>query len=182
MSNVREWKSLTQNLRKALDGLPSSAERADSVKAIGELVSVLEELGSAFGAMPSLEEASKAKESLANLESIVSRNPILRGGTNGKMAKQRNRGANGSRPSSSEPTYPEELVSRSIADLDKLPEDAMRGELGNAREFPNSYLKAVLSHLGRRVPSKSVRAEMVDQLVSTLVNRRTYRGLSGEKW
>ena len=177
-----QWKSLTQNLKRVLDGLPSPDEKEESIKAINELVSVLENLGKAFGAMPTVDEASRAKESLAQLENIVSRNPVLRGGSNGETTKPRPRASNGSKPSKTVPSYPEQVVAQTITDLDKMPENAMRSELEDAKHFTNSYLRAVLSHLGRSVSSKSVRSEMVDQLVSTLVNRRTYRGLSGEKW
>ena len=180
MTNVRQWRSLTQNLRRILDELPSSKEREESVKAINELMTVLENFSAAFGAMPSTEEASKAKESLAKLESIVNRNPILRGGFNGKTAKPRAR--NGSKAPKQDNYFPEEVIVQTISDLDKMPEITMRSELDDTRRFPNSFLKAMLSHLGRRVPSKGVKSEMVDQLVATLINRRTYRGLSGERW
>ena len=95
MSNVKQWRSLTQNLRKLLDELPSPSEREESVRTINELLAFLGDLSNVFGAMPTTEEASKAKEALLNLESIVNRNPILRG-ANGKTAKPRAR--NGSKP------------------------------------------------------------------------------------
>lgn len=181
MTNVRQWRTLTSNLRKVLDELPSPSEKEESVQAINELVTVLGDLGSAFGAMPTSEEASKAKESLAKLESIVNRNPILRGGSNGKKAKPRT-ATNGNRPAKQAPFFPEEVIAQTITDLDEMPEAAMRSELEDGKRFTNSFLKAILSHLGRRPPSKGVRVEMVEQLVATLINRRTYRGLSGERW
>ena len=181
MTNVRQWRTLTSNLRKVLDELPSPSEREESVQAINELVTVLGDLGSAFGAMPTSEEASKAKESLAKLESIVNRNPILRASSNGKTAKPR-AATNGNKPIKQTPSYPEEVVTQTLADLDKMPETAMRSELEDGKKFTNSFLKAMLIHLGRRPPSKGVRVEMVEQLVATLINRRTYRGLSGERW
>ena len=180
MSNLKQWRSLTQNLRKVLDELPSSSERKESVNAINELMAVLGDLSNAFGAMPSIEEASKAKEALMELENIVNRNPILRRISNGKAVKPRANGVNKSpKPDG---FFSEEVIRQTIADLNEMPETTMRSELENAKRFPNSFLKAILSHLGRRVPSKGVKSEMVDQLVATLINRRTYRGLSGERW
>ena len=87
MTNVKQWRSLTQNLRKVLDELPSPMEREESVRAINELVTVLGDLSNAFGAMPTTEEASLARESLSKLESIISTNPILRGGSSKGVSK-----------------------------------------------------------------------------------------------
>ncbi len=179
MSNVKQWRSMTQNLRKFLDELPSPSEREESVRTINELVAFLGDLSNVFGAMPTTEEASKAKEALVNLESIVNRNPILRGGSNGKTAKPRAR--NGSKPTQAASLFSEEVIVQTIADLDKMPEATMRSELEDPKRFPNSFLKAVLAHLGRRAPSKGVKSEMVDQLVATLINRRTLEGISGRQ-
>ncbi len=179
MSNVKQWRSLTLSVRKTLDELPSPDEREETVRALNELVAFLGDLSNVFGAMPTTEEASKAKEALVNLESIVNRNPALRGGSNGKSAKPRVR--NGSKPTQAASSFSEEVIEQTIAGLSALPEGAMRSELEDSKRFPNSFIKAILTHLGRRAPSKGVKGEMIDQLVATLINRRTLDGISGRR-
>lgn len=181
MSNIRQWKSLTQNLRKVLDDLPSSAERAETVKAINELVSALEKLGNALGAMPSAEEAARAKESLTKLENIVIRNPLMRGASNGKSEKPRPRAANGSKPTKPAQVFPTEVIGQTLASLKGMTADAMRSELEDAKRYSNDYLKALLSGLGRRVSGKGVKGEMIEQLVATIVNDRTLEGISNRR-
>ena len=70
----------------------------------------------------------------------------------------------------------EEVIVQTIADLDKMPEATMRSELED--EVPQQEGSW---HLGRRAPSKGVKSEMVDQLVATLINRRTLEGISGRQ-
>ena len=178
MSNVRQWKSLTQNLRKVLDDLPSSAEREESVKAINELVTVLGDLRDAFGAMPSAEEAARAKESLAKLENIVIRNPLMRGASNGKSERPRPRAVNGSKPPKTVQVFPAEVMGQTLANLKELSANAMRSELEDAKAYSNDHLKALLSSLGRRVSGKGVKSEMIEQLVAAVVNDRTIQGIS----
>ena len=179
MSNVKQWRSLTQNLRKVLDELPSQSEREESVRAINELISVLNQMGSTFGAMPTAEEASKARECLVKLENIVNRNPFLRAGSNGRKAKPQ--AQNGSRPPKTEVLFPEEIITQTIVDLSVMTEVTMRSELEDVKRYSNSFLKAMLNHLGRRAPSRGVKSEMVDEIVATLINRRTLEGISGRQ-
>ena len=179
MSNVKQWKSLTLSVRKTLDELPSPDEREETVKALNELVTFLSDLSSAFGAMPTTEEALKAKEALATLEGVMGRNPILRGGSNGKNSRPRV--SNGTKPPQADRSFPEEVIEQTLTDLSVLPEGAMRSELDDSKKFPNSFIKAMLTHLGRRVPSKGVKSEMIDQLVATLINRRTLEGIGGRQ-
>lgn len=177
MSNIKQWRSLTQNLRKVLDELPSSSEREESVKAINELIAVLTEMGDAFGAMPTAEEAARAREYLDKLENIINRNPLLRAGANGGKAKPQTQ--NGSESVSPDGSFSEEVVKQTIAELAKMPELEMRSELEGSRRFSNSFLKALLTNMGRRAPSRGVKSEMIDEITATLINRRTLEGISG---
>ena len=177
MSSIKQWRSLTQNLRKVLDELPSPSEREESIRSINELVSVLGDLSNALGAMPTSEEASRAKESLARLESIINTNPLLRGGSSTKTTKPQVR--NGAIPYHADSPVPKEVIEQNIADLSAMPEIAMRSELEDSRRYPNGFLRVMLAHLGRRAPSRGVKSEMIDEIVVTLVNRRTLEGISG---
>ena len=179
MSNLKQWKSLTLSVRKTLDELPTLDEREETVNALNELVTFLSDLSSAFGAMPTTDEALKAKEALTTLEGVMGRNPILRGGSNGKTSRPR--ASNGTKPPQTDSSFPVEVIEQALADLSVLPEGAMRSELDDSKRFPNSFLKAMLTHLGRRAPSKGVKSEMIDQLVATLINRRTLDGISGRQ-
>ena len=161
-----------------LDELPSSAERDEIVRSFRELTSVLEDLSKALGRLPTAEEASQAKEGLAKLENTVNSNPLLRSNSARSGAKvQVRRGTVASRAGLSES---KEVVERTVEHLSGMSEMTLRDELGNSNSYPNSLLRAMLIQLGRRVPSKGVRSEMVEQLVVTIVNRRTYQGLRGE--
>lgn len=179
MTNIKQWRSLTQQLRKVLDGLPASSERDESVRSLRELISVLGDLSKALGTLPTAEEAVKAKESLAKLESIVNTNPLLRGrsATNGAKAQVRKRTV----ASPAEPSHEKEVVEQMVNRLSKMSEAPLLRELENSKTYPNSLLRAMLIHLGRRAPSKGVKSEMVEELVVTIVNRRTYQGIRGEQ-
>ena len=160
-----------------LDELPTSTERDELVGSLRELISLLEDLSKALGRLPTAEEASNAKESLAKLEGVVNTNPLLRGRSAKGGAKARvQKRTNASQPGTS---YPKEAVEQKVDALSKLSEGMLRNELDNPQSYPNSLLRALLIQMGRRAPSKGVKSEMVEELVVTIVNRRTYQGLRG---
>ncbi len=179
MTNIKQWKSLTQQLRKVLDELPSSTERDELVNSLRYLISVLEDLSKALGTLPTAEEASRAKESLAKLESVVNSNPLLRGRSaiSGVKSQARKR-TNVPQP---EPSYSKEIIEQMVERLSRMSEGTLRDELEDSRSYPNSLLRAMLTRLGRRVPSKGVRREMAEQLIVTIINKHTYEGLRGEQ-
>ena len=177
--SMRRWKSLTQQVRRLLDELPASTERDEVIGSLKQLISVLEDLTKALGALPTAEEAARAKESLAKLESIVDSNPLLRRqpAKNSPSLPTRKRTDSAQAGSS----FSHGIVAGKIERLGTMSESALRNALENPRDYPNSLLRALLGHLGRKVPSKGVRREMVEQLAVTIINRRTYEGLRGEQ-
>lgn len=178
MSTMKQWKSLTLQLRKIFDDLPTAVEREDIVSSIKNLQRVLDDLSKSVSSLPTVDEASKARESLARLENIVSSNPLLRGYTAKRSPKVVSRKPKSGAPGKPPPIIPN--VSQIIERLSAMPEASLRHELNDSNNLSNNTLKVVLTHLGRKVPSKNTRREMVEQLIVTIVNRRTYQGLRGE--
>ena len=62
MSTMKQWKSLTLQLKKIFEDLPSEKEREEIVGSINNLMKMLEEVGKSVVSMPTEEEASRAKD------------------------------------------------------------------------------------------------------------------------
>jgi hypothetical protein len=175
---MKQWKSLTLQLKKIFDDLPTATEKEEMVNSINSLKTVLDELGKSLFSLPTADEASRAKESLTKLENIIDSNPLLRTYTARNTKSTSRKIKNGARPESSS------IILNIAPILDRLiamPEDNLRHELNDSNGITNNMLRAMLTHLGRKVSSKDTRKEMVEQLIVTVVNRRTYQGLRGEK-
>jgi len=178
MSSMKQWKSLTLQLKKIFDDLPTATEREEMVSSINNLKTVLDELGKSFSSLPTADEASRVKESLVKLENIIDSNPLLR-----------SYAARGTKPTSRKTKnsirHESSLITLNIAPiLERLltmPEANLRHELNDSNGITNNMLRVMLTHLGRKVSSKDTRKEMVEQLIVTVVNRRTYQGLRGEQ-
>lgn len=180
MSNVRKWQSVIRQLKVLLEMLPSPEERDDIVRGIGGIVGVLEELRGSLGSLPTSAEAAKAKDALEKLENILERNPLLRVGS----PKTKETGARKPprrRIESPEMFIPTDDILREIATLSKLPEDTLRKRLQQQDHYSKEFLRSILSELGRRESSRVPRNEMIEQIVVTVVNRRTYEGLRGNE-
>jgi len=178
LTNIKQWKSLTSQLKRILDELPSSNEREEIISSLRHLIILLEDLRNALGMLPTAEEAALAKESLAKLESVVNSNPLLRGQVNrkrldGESRQRTNRSGTAQNP-------PVKDVEQMLERLYRMPEGTLRNELMNSKNYPNNLLRAMLTHLGRRVSSKGSRGELMEQLIVTIVNKRTYEGLRGD--
>ena len=102
----------------------------------------------------------------------------MRGPPNGNAGKPRLSAGNGSKPPKTVQVFPADALGQTIAHLRGMPADAMRSELEEPKSYSNDHLKALLSHLGRRVSGKGVKNEMIEQLVATIVNDRTLEGIS----
>ncbi len=178
MISMKQWKSLTLQLKKIFDDFPTATEREEMVSSINNLKTVLDELGKSLSSLPTADEASRAKESLAKLENIIDSNPLLRSytarGTKSKSRKIKN----STQPKSSSITL---NITPILERLATMPEANLRHELNDSNGITNNMLRAILTHLGRKVSSKNTRKEMVEQLIVTVVNRRTYQGLRGEQ-
>ena len=159
MSTMKQWKSLTLQLRKVFDDLPSSIEREEIVSSINDLMKVLGDLSKSVASLPTAEEASRAKESLARLEDIINNNPLLRG-----YAPKRSSKTGFKKPNSgSSPKSPHVLqnIEPILERISTLSEGSLRAELENTENIPNSLLRGILTHLGRKVPTKNTRRDGV---------------------
>lgn len=178
MSSMKQWKSLTLQLKKILNDLPTAAEREEMVISVNKLSTILDELGKSLSSLPTADEASRAKESLAKLEHIIDNNPLLR-----TYTARGTKGASHKTKTSPRPESPP--INLNIAPiLERLvvmPETNLRNELNDSKGITNNILRAILTHLGRKVPNKNTRKEMVEQLIVTIVNQRTYQGLRGQQ-
>jgi hypothetical protein len=178
LTNIKQWKSLTSQLGKVLTDLPTFKEREEIISSLKNLINVLGELNTAIGMLPTAEEAFKAKEALSKLESVINNNPLLRSqGPRRSLKTVSRKRINGMQP---EHIYPIEQIEKTLERISRMPEGSIRSELINSKDIPNALLKAILTHLGRRTSEKSPRNELVEQLIVTIVNKRTYQGLRGE--
>lgn len=180
MTNVRKWQGVIRQLKVLLETLPSPEERDVIVRGIRGIVDVLDELGRSLGNLPTSTEAAKAKDALERLENILGRNPLLRVGspktkeTSAPKPTQR-------RVKPLEGSIPKDGILREIDALSQLPEGALRNRLHQQSHYSKDLLRLILAELGRRTPSKVTRNEMIEQIVVTIVNRRTYEGLRGSQ-
>ena len=170
MTGRKEWKKAIQQMRKALESLPSEKERDELVKAIGEIVLVLTQLSDALVALPTAEEADRAREALDRLEFIVDTNPLLRGHS-GKSAPSKTKKV---RHSATAKPLPES-IGQEIQSLRKAGYRVR--DVLEERGYTKEVLRQILAGLGRRVPGSASRREMIDQIVAALDVERTYKGL-----
>jgi hypothetical protein len=175
---MRQWKSLTLQLKKIFDDFPTATEREEMVSSINNLQTVLDELGKALSSLPTADEAARAKESLKKLENIIDSNPLLRSQVD-RSTKPTSRTTKNNIRSESLPNILN--IAPILERLATMPEANLRQELSTSNGITNNMLRAMLTHLGRKVSSKDTRKEMVEQLIVTIVNRRTFQGLRGEQ-
>lgn len=158
-----------------LETLPSPEEVQALASSTAEIARVLNQVSISLGNMPTNSEAAKTKEVLLQLGSILDRNPMLRGILTTKTSTRSRRETRKSTPN----TYSlKDVALKEIEHFNLLPEDALRTVLVQEK-YNSALLRAILLELGRNMPSKATKKDMVDQIVLTLVNRRTYEGLRG---
>lgn|GEM_PF-5145918 len=178
MSSIKQWKSLTLQLNRIFDELPSTIERDEMLESINRLNLFLDELGKSLSALPTKDEASRARESLVKLEHILNSNPLLRTYTSGgKKSHIRTTKNNSS-------IKPPQVTFNIALDLERyvaMSEADLRQELSDPKKISNNMLRAILTYLGRKITSKSTRKDMSEQLIVAIVNQRTYQGLRGEQ-
>jgi hypothetical protein len=180
MTSVKKWQSVIRQLKALLEALPSPEEREVAVRGITEIMDVLGEVGRSLGNLPTSTEAARAKDALERLETILGRNPLLRG----SLAKARETSAPKlprHRAKPLEVSIPRDDILREIDTLSRLPEDALRTRLRQQDHYSRELLRSILVELGRRTPSKATRNEMTEQIVVTIINRQTYEGLRGNQ-
>jgi len=176
MANMRKWQSVIRQSRALLETLPSPEERDDIVRGIRGIVKVLNELSGSLGNLPTSTEAAEAKNALERLENILGRNPLLRvGSPKTKETSTPKPPRRSIKPS--EASIRKDDILREIDSLSQLPEDTLRMRLQQQDHYSKGFLRLVLSELGRRTSSKVTRNEMIEQIVVTIINRRTYEGL-----
>lgn len=180
MSSLKKWQSNVRQLKALLDSLPSREEREEVVRGISEVITILGEVGKSLGSLPTSQEAAKAKDALEDLENILARNPLLRATPpkNKKTLVARHPQRRGE--SSGMPIARDDVLEE-IGAISQLPEDALRNRLQQRDRYSRELLRSILAELGRRAPAKATRHEMIDQIVVTIVNRRTYEGLGGNE-
>lgn len=171
MTNFKEWGKMIRQLKELLEVLPSQEEREEVVSAIKEIMTILSQIGDSLSSLPTREEAAKAREGLERLEFVLERNPLLRS-VSFKEVKPK------PVPKASQPTeIPQESVLREVEELTQLPEEQLQMRLSQDERYSKRFLLSILSALGRQVSSKATKKEIIDQIVVTIVNRRTYEGL-----
>jgi len=172
MSSVKKWRKVTNQLRLVLESLPSSEERDELVTAINEIVKILTQLSSSLNNLPTVEEATRAKEALEKLEFILEHNVLLRQKPSKAKQKRDEKAPRLAKIS-------REDIQREIQILTQLSEEEMKKRLKQSKNYSKEFLRLILSELGRRVSSKATKQEMIDQITIAITTKRTYEGLSG---
>ena len=172
MTNVKEWKKMIRQMRGVLDELPSAQEKDELVRAISEVIQMLTQLNEALVALPTAEEAARAKEALDRLEFVVNTNPLLRSaGSKRKPASRKSK--EGRLGSSAEAPLTD--IQQEIQLLRKSG-SGVRDHLAGKR-YTKDVLRQILAGLGRRAASSASKRELVEQVVTALDVERTYEGI-----
>jgi hypothetical protein len=174
MSSIKAWKKLVHQLRRLLESLPPREERDELVRAINEIVDTLSQVSSSLSSLPASEEASEARAALEKLEFILNRNPLLRDIS--FKAKPKRISFKISPPIQ----ISREEVLHEIEVLSKLSKDELRIHLSQDIRYSKKFLSLILSELGRSVPSKATKDQIIDEIVTAITTRRTYEGLRGD--
>jgi hypothetical protein len=174
MSSIKAWKKLVHQLRRLLESLPPREERDELVRAINEIVDMLSQVSSSLSSLPASEEASEARKVLEKLEFILNRNPLLRDISFKAKPK---------RISKVSPLIQisREEVLHEIEVLSKLSKEELRIHLSQDIRYSKKFLSLILSELGRSVPSKATKDQIIDEIVTAITTRRTYEGLRGDQ-
>lgn len=172
MTSLKKLDRVIHQVKTLLDALPSREEIAELVEGIDKIVRILTQINSSLSNLPSFEEIARAKESLEKLEFILSHNPLLRN----VLTKKRKRS---SKPSPSL-EISRERVLKELQSFFQLSESELRNRLTQGKRYSKKFLQSLLSELGRRVPSKATKKEMIDQIAVAIVTRRTYKGIRGD--
>lgn len=175
MSDIKKLQIILKKNHELLGFLPSKKDKIKVIEGLDELISFLNEVKEILQRMPSLEEAEKAKKALEGLENILQRNPIIKQIIVGKHVKTK------CSSTLKQPkvnfTIDEKLIEKELNKLQKLSESKIRTLLANDKKYTKKLLLAICQKLGRSVSSRSTRKELVEIIVTTIVNKRTYEGL-----
>lgn len=173
---IKDWQVIFKRFKKLIDALPTAEEKRQLSKSINEIVSFFTELNTVFQNLPTKEEAEKAKNALDKFENILQRNPLLK-----EVLSPKKQASKSAKKRSTKQKkvieFPDEQLENEIQYFLTLSEEKLRSTLTQEKKYTNNYLSALLGKLGWRVPKKATKKELIDQIVTTIVNLRTYRGL-----
>lgn len=170
MSEIKKWNKLVSQLKVLLETLPTREERDQFEKSLSELINILNNVGVSLSNLPTAEEAEKAKQCLEKLEFIVNRNPLI-GSLTFKPKKEK------SRKTRQETIVPSEEIQKEIEMLSKMQERDIINHLNQDEKYTKEYLLSMLHFLHRKVPSKTKKDHLINEIAVAITTHRTYDGL-----
>jgi len=179
MNNIIKTKSLLKQINEILDNIPEKNDISDIINNLNELINYLQKVQQILINMPTNEEAQKAKKAIKKLNDILNRNPLIKEILIGKRIKKEKKKIDKlETEQDQENSLYQEKINQYIEELSKLTESEIRNylEIDN-KIFTNKVLISILSKLGRSVAKKTSKKELIDIIVTTIINNRTYEGL-----
>jgi DNA primase len=174
-SDHRKAKGLIEGLRKAIDALPTEAEKSELQAQCAALIAFFSDLQESLGALPSAEMTENARRALDKLEQALASaetSPVIAAALGyGRRAPQRKK-----------PTPTDEDMARAklaLAEFESLSVDEIRSRLDDRDRYPVRQLLAIASSLSIRATSRLSRAALAQQIVTTIANYRGYQTLRG---
>jgi len=178
MSSLRRRKNITFHLKKILEQLPEKKEKEEIITGINELIKFLDRINKSFETLPTLEEAKKAKNTLEKLENILERNPLIE---EIFLSKRQKKVSKPSIIDSTQEKGTSKEIKEEVERFLKMPEDELRSCLLKEKRYTKKTLIAILSELGIRVSKKTLKKQLIEEIVTTIVNSRTYKGLRSDR-
>jgi len=175
MSDIKKLEMILRKIKEILKFLPTNQEKLTIIDSLKEIISFLEGLKGIFANMPSIEEAEKAKNALLNLENILQKNPLIKEIVIGKPIRLKKEVSFVKPQTKIE--ISDEIVEEELERLKKLSENEIRNLLNNDKKYAKKLLIAISEKLGRKVSSKMTKKELIENIVTTIINKRTYEGL-----
>lgn len=172
-SSVHRSAKMVGILRDLLESLPTAQQRREASDSLDAVIKFLQEVRDRLDAVPTSEDSQYLASAIARLDSLFSEaqsNPVLARAIGLEKAK----------PSSPKaPTRPDTVrIEAILGELKDLTIDQMRERFLSHDRYGLADLRAVASHLGGTVNSRSTRQALAAQIVTKLANIRGYRALS----
>jgi hypothetical protein len=176
LGNYRRMKSFVSALQKAVDSLPTEAEKQQLQEKCSVLVRFLDDLRATVRTVPTRDKLTEVRKALDGLQNLIDRTE--ESAALSQMLGLRRPQAR--RRTQTPMTQEENSRARSVLEhLESLPIDAMRAELEQESTHPVRLLQTIASLLGMRPSDKMSREALAHQVATRIANYRGDRILRG---
>jgi hypothetical protein len=160
-------------LRDLVDSLPTAQEKREAADSLATLTRFLQDLAAQLHSIPASDESHYLVAAIDRLDSLFRKaqsDPVLARAVGLEPPKRR--------PAKTHPQPDAKRIESSLAELRDLTIDQIRERSTSEDRYGLSDLRALASHMGVAVKSRSTRQTLANQIVTKLANIRGYRGLS----